>query len=224
MATPKVTAGFKCAPGLPHAIAVNTPHITANAHPAVITIQPEFSALDFFSNTPATTPSPNRISTVVPMNSPNQGASMRVPPSSHDHYFPQIHAKRKSFVRARKRPEHPLRPYFIVSLNCLAAEFSSRVSCTRMTLRFRGMAWVRLWRLSQVRMRCVSVRLARVKCTLYLLVLVRVNRIWLVVCRGGVPVRVRIGVGSGAWRTICLHAAIGGMRRNYCWCMERARP
>ena len=65
-----VTAGFRNASLLPQAIAVNTPHITAKAHPAVITIQPEFSAFDFFSSTPATTPSPSSTSTSVPMNSP----------------------------------------------------------------------------------------------------------------------------------------------------------
>src|SRR5258705_10133251 len=32
-ATPRVTAGLRCASGLPHAIAVNTPVITAKAHP-----------------------------------------------------------------------------------------------------------------------------------------------------------------------------------------------
>jgi hypothetical protein len=55
----------------------NRPYITAKAHPAVITIQPEFSALDFLSETPATTPSPSNTSTAVPMNSPNQGESIR---------------------------------------------------------------------------------------------------------------------------------------------------
>src|SRR5271165_6743491 len=76
MARPRVTAGFRCAPGLPQAIAVKTPEITAIAQPVVMTIQPEFSAFDFFNNTPATTPSPIRINTSVPMNSPNQGESI----------------------------------------------------------------------------------------------------------------------------------------------------
>src|SRR5918996_5170971 len=43
---------------------------TAIAHPKVITIQPEFSALEFLSNTPATTPSPRMIRIIVPINSP----------------------------------------------------------------------------------------------------------------------------------------------------------
>src|SRR5215217_2543921 len=43
---------------------------TANPHPNVITIQPEFSALEFLSSTPATTPSPRMIRIIVPMNSP----------------------------------------------------------------------------------------------------------------------------------------------------------
>src|SRR6516165_3667378 len=107
MATPNVTAGFRCAPGLPHAIAVNTPHITAKAHPAVITIQPEFSALDFFSNTPATTPSPNNTSTAVPMNSPNRGESSRVPPFTHGHYVPRVRAKPNLSTAKKYRPEHP---------------------------------------------------------------------------------------------------------------------
>src|SRR5580704_4231706 len=72
-AIPIVTAGFKCASLLPQAIEVNTPAITANAHPAVITIQPLASAFDFFSTTPATTPLPSRISTAVPRNSPRNG-------------------------------------------------------------------------------------------------------------------------------------------------------
>src|ERR671917_968606 len=43
---------------------------TAIAHPNVITIQPEFSALEFLSSTPATTPSPRMIRIIVPINSP----------------------------------------------------------------------------------------------------------------------------------------------------------
>src|ERR687894_112662 len=43
---------------------------TAIAQPKVITIQPEFSALEFLSSTPATTPSPRMIRIMVPMNSP----------------------------------------------------------------------------------------------------------------------------------------------------------
>src|SRR5215211_1481485 len=43
---------------------------TAIPHPKVITIQPEFSALEFLSSTPATTPSPRMIRIIVPINSP----------------------------------------------------------------------------------------------------------------------------------------------------------
>src|SRR5215203_5982595 len=43
---------------------------TAIPHPKVITIQPEFSALEFLSSTPATTPSPRMIRIMVPINSP----------------------------------------------------------------------------------------------------------------------------------------------------------
>src|SRR5918994_38286 len=43
---------------------------TPIAHPKVMTIQPEFSALEFLSNTPATTPSPRMIRIIVPINSP----------------------------------------------------------------------------------------------------------------------------------------------------------
>src|SRR5215212_2567945 len=42
---------------------------TPIAHPKVMTIQPEFSALEFLSSTPATTPSPRMIRIIVPMNS-----------------------------------------------------------------------------------------------------------------------------------------------------------
>src|SRR5918993_3353449 len=43
---------------------------TAIAHPKVMTIQPEFSALELLSSTPATTPSPRMIRIIVPINSP----------------------------------------------------------------------------------------------------------------------------------------------------------
>src|SRR5918999_3957466 len=43
---------------------------TAIAHPKVMTIQPEFSALEFRKSTPATTPSPRMMRSIVPMNSP----------------------------------------------------------------------------------------------------------------------------------------------------------
>src|SRR5918997_1125532 len=43
---------------------------TAIPHPRVITIQPEFSALEFLSRTPATTPSPRMMRSIVPTNSP----------------------------------------------------------------------------------------------------------------------------------------------------------
>src|SRR5215210_846191 len=39
-------------------------------HPRVMTIQPEFSALEFLSKTPATTPSPRMMRSIVPINSP----------------------------------------------------------------------------------------------------------------------------------------------------------
>jgi len=47
-------------PGPPHALAVKRRFITANASRMVIAIQPAFSAFDFRSKTPATTPFPRR--------------------------------------------------------------------------------------------------------------------------------------------------------------------
>src|SRR5262250_2846437 len=82
-AKPKVTAGLICASGLPHAIATNTPAITANAQPLVMTIQPAPSAFERLSKTFATTPSPNRINTSVPMNSPKHFAHMKHPFLQH---------------------------------------------------------------------------------------------------------------------------------------------
>ncbi len=78
---PEVAEGMRWAapvarPGLPQAIAVNTPHMTARAHPVVMTSHPEFSALLLWRRTPALTPLPRRIRTKVPLNSPNQGVSM----------------------------------------------------------------------------------------------------------------------------------------------------
>ena len=57
-------------PGPPNLRAVNTPAMTATPQPAVTTIQPPFWAFDRLSRTPATTPSPNRIRTIVPSSSP----------------------------------------------------------------------------------------------------------------------------------------------------------
>src|SRR5215813_3185905 len=73
MANPNVTAGLRKASLLPQAIAANTPAITAKAHPAVITIQPDASPFDLFRSTQATTPSPRRIRISVPTNSPKKG-------------------------------------------------------------------------------------------------------------------------------------------------------
>src|SRR5918997_5419852 len=53
---------------------------TAIAHPKVMTIQPEFSALEFLSSTPATTPSPRMMRIMVPINSARY-ACIRSPPS-----------------------------------------------------------------------------------------------------------------------------------------------
>jgi len=64
---------------LPQATAVNMPAITANAQPAVITIHPEFSALERFNKTPATTPSPSSTNTSVPRNSPSKGDRIEFP-------------------------------------------------------------------------------------------------------------------------------------------------
>src|SRR5690348_4910157 len=73
-----------CASRLPQATAVNTPAMTAKAQPLVITIQPAPSALVRLRSTLATTPFPNRIRTMVPMNSPSNGEAMLIPPHSPD--------------------------------------------------------------------------------------------------------------------------------------------
>src|SRR5215207_7864554 len=66
-AKPIVTAGLMCAPLIcPTAY---TAIATAIPHPNVITIQPAFSAFERASRTPATTPSPNKISIPVPISS-----------------------------------------------------------------------------------------------------------------------------------------------------------
>ena len=67
IAKPTVTAGFRCAPL--NCATANTPTITAMAQPKVITIQPLFCALDWLKRTAATTPSPSRISSAVPITS-----------------------------------------------------------------------------------------------------------------------------------------------------------
>src|SRR3984957_20226954 len=70
---PMVNAGFKYASLLPQAMAVNMPAITANAHPAVITIHPDPSALEGFSKTPETTPFPSNIINNGRKNTPSSG-------------------------------------------------------------------------------------------------------------------------------------------------------
>src|SRR3982074_2225456 len=72
-ATVNVIAGLMWAPGLPNAMAVKMPATTAIPHPVVMTIHPEFSPFDFFRRTLATAPSPSKINTSVPMNSPKNG-------------------------------------------------------------------------------------------------------------------------------------------------------
>src|ERR1039458_7834915 len=72
MAKARVTAGLMCASGLPQAMAVKTPVITAKAHPAVMASQPVPSALLRLSNMLATAPLPMRMRIIVPMNSPKK--------------------------------------------------------------------------------------------------------------------------------------------------------
>src|SRR5690242_19824257 len=70
-ASPIVTAGFRCAPlNVPTAY---TASVTANAHPAVMTIQPLFCPFVLLSTTFATTPSPRMISSMVPSSSARNG-------------------------------------------------------------------------------------------------------------------------------------------------------
>src|ERR1022692_2514078 len=71
-ANAKVTAGLMFAAGLPQAMAVNTPVITAKAHPVVMASQPVPSALLRLSNMLATAPLPIRMRIIVPMNSPKK--------------------------------------------------------------------------------------------------------------------------------------------------------
>src|SRR3954447_8771681 len=62
---PTVTAGLRCAPlNWP---TTYTATMTAMPHPKVITIHPEFCALEWFNSTAATTPSPRRIRIAVPI-------------------------------------------------------------------------------------------------------------------------------------------------------------
>ena len=61
---PTVTAGLRCAPV--NWLTEKTAIMTAMPQPHVMTIQPEFWALDLLSRTAATTPSPKRIRSAVP--------------------------------------------------------------------------------------------------------------------------------------------------------------
>src|ERR1017187_2747918 len=70
MAKARVTAGLMCASGLPQAMAVKTPVITAKAHPAVMASQPVPSALLRLSNMLATAPLPMRMRISVTRDAP----------------------------------------------------------------------------------------------------------------------------------------------------------
>src|SRR5215217_6928337 len=67
---------------------------TAIPHPNVMTIQPEFSALEFLSRTPATTPSPRMMRSIVPKNSPRYACIrppfLERPPGRHVARRPQV--------------------------------------------------------------------------------------------------------------------------------------
>src|ERR1700722_8924475 len=78
IAIPSVMAGFRWLSGLPQAVAVKLPAITANAQPAAMAIHPAPSALECRSETFATTPFPRRMRTRVPMNSPKNFAPILV--------------------------------------------------------------------------------------------------------------------------------------------------
>src|SRR4051812_34823377 len=80
---PRVTAGLRCAPeNWPTAYA---PAMTPKPHPKVITIQPEFSAFDLARRTAATTPSPRRISSMVPMISAGMMSTRLLSPPPGEH-------------------------------------------------------------------------------------------------------------------------------------------
>ena len=78
-ASPIVTAGFRWATPPLTARLASTPMKTAMPHAQVMTIHPPFCDFDLFNSTPATTPSPSRISTAVPTTSP---MNMGEPPLS----------------------------------------------------------------------------------------------------------------------------------------------
>ena len=69
-ARPTVTAGFRWATPSETARLPSTPTKTAIAQAQVMTTQPEFCAFDLLRSTPATTPSPIRMSNAVPTTSP----------------------------------------------------------------------------------------------------------------------------------------------------------
>src|SRR5258708_13672630 len=75
----RVKEGLMWVSLLPHATAVKIPDMAANAHPADTTIHPPPSAFERASATSAITPLPNRTRTMVPINSPNIGDSIRFP-------------------------------------------------------------------------------------------------------------------------------------------------
>src|SRR5215472_6352381 len=73
LSSPPDSDAHRCRRRLP------TPAMTANAQPLAITIQPAPSAFERLSKTFATTPSPNKINTSVPMNSPKHFPTCKDP-------------------------------------------------------------------------------------------------------------------------------------------------
>src|SRR6266446_1223035 len=87
-------------------MAVNIPATTAIPHPVVMAIHPAFSPFDFFSRTLATTPSPSKISTNVPMNSPRNGPCiLRGPPCGYDELPLKGHLILKPTVSLKRDPD-----------------------------------------------------------------------------------------------------------------------
>src|SRR5918912_313751 len=83
-ASPRVTAGLRCATPPVTARLATTPAKTAMAHAQVMTTHPAFCAFDCVNKTPATTPSPSRIRTAVPTTSPTN--ILRTTPYRTDRY------------------------------------------------------------------------------------------------------------------------------------------
>ena len=134
-ASAMVTAGLRCAPLM--LFTQYTAIVTANAQPAVMTIQPELLPFVRCSTTLATTPSPSTMRIVVPNSSARMGDIARGLPR---HRHPARMGGSRRLLPARRAPTTAKRAEELTEASSIARAAPAARSSTR---RARGRATFR---------------------------------------------------------------------------------